>query len=251
MVRCRSLPAPRQTPTRLDGAPRVDLLVQRGGHRPVGAQQKPSPHQAIRCSRRRSASSIPPKSALVVTGAGSSVTASADSGTANGSAPLAAAGTLYCTPATTAGQRRSPATAGSTRASRGVVPSMLTTTSAPSTRAQAPRSNNAQGFTEGPSQVRTAYPRRSMAEAMIDGDSAGGHSSRTRTRFDSLSSHRGVADFLMARPPRSLSPRLCAPIPHLGSGRRSPASGQELAVQSSDTCGAGHAYARPTQEEMA
>jgi hypothetical protein len=159
---------------------------------------------------------------------------------------LAAAGTLYFTSATTAGQRRSPATAGSTRASRGVVPSMLTTTSAPSTRAHAPSSRSAQGPSEGPSQVRTAYPRRSMAEAMMDGESEGGHSRRTRTRVASLSSHRGWrGGFLMARPPGSVSSRLWTWPPLFESGRASRAFAHVAGLQVFDTRVTGHAYARP------
>lgn len=181
-----------------------------------------------------------------MTGDRSSVTASAVSRVGAGFDPFASTRTVHGTSATMAGRRRSPAIAWSTGASHRDVPSMLITASAPSTSAQAPLSKSAQGPIVGPSQVRTAYPRRSMADAMIDGEFAGGHSSRTRTRAASLSSHRGWrGGFLMARPPGLVSVRLWTWAPPLGSGRVSRAVGRFMAVQTSDTRDSRTAYARP------
>ena len=214
------------------GPPETAATVQGAG----SAQQKPSPHHATRCSRCRKASSIPSKRAFVVTGDRSSVTASAVSRVGAKIDPFASTRTVHGTSATIAGRRRSPAIACSTGASHRDVPSMWITASAPSTSAQAPSSKSAQGPAVGPSQVRTAYPRRSMADAMIDGELADGHSSRTRTLAASLSSHRGWrGGFLMARPPGLVSVRLSTWAPPLGSGRVSPAVGRFTAIQTSDT----------------
>ena len=112
-------------------------------------QQEPSPHQEARCSRRRSAASIPSISFRLVTGGRSTSTASTDSGAGSEPERRSAAARWNRVSARIAGHRRSPATAGSTDCSDGVAPSRLTTTLAPSTGAHAPWLTSAQGATEG------------------------------------------------------------------------------------------------------